>query len=73
VGAMRKDIGIAIKIEDGNIKVLPPVVLETLKQLDLITNEELEELKHFYTIDIKNNQGDKIGEIKPEFKLILEH
>jgi len=73
VGAMRKDMGIAIKIEDGNIKVLPLVVLETLKQLELISNEELEELKHFYTIDIKNNQGAKIGEIKPEFKLILEH
>lgn len=73
VGAMRKDIGIAIKIEDGNIKVLPSVVLETLKQLELISNDELEELKHFYTIDIKNNQGAKIGEIKPDFRLIFNH
>jgi len=73
VGAMRKDIGIAIKMEDGNVKVLPSVVLEALKQLELINHEELEELKHFYTMNIKNNQGDKIGEIKPEFKLILEH
>jgi len=73
VGAMRKDIGIAIKIEDGNVKVLPPVVFETLKQLDLISNDELEELKHFYTIDIKNSKGEKIGEIKPDFKLIFNH
>lgn len=73
VGAMRKDMGIAIKMEDGNVKVLPSVVLEALKQLELISHEELEELKHFYTMNIKNSQGDKIGEIKPEFKLILEH
>ena len=66
----KKDIGIAIKIEDGNIKVLPPVVLETLKQLELISNEELEELKRFYIINIKNSQGEKIGEIKPDFELI---
>jgi len=70
VGVTKKDIGIAIKIEDGNIKVLPPVVLETLKQLELISNEELEELKRFYIINIKNSQGEKIGEIKPDFELI---
>lgn len=70
VGAARSDIGMAIKIEDGNVKVLSSVVLETLKQLELISSEELDELKHFYIKDIKNSQGDKIGEIRPEFKLI---
>ena len=69
VGAARKDIGIAVKIEDGNVRVLSPVVLETLKQLELINDEELTELKHFYIKDIKNSQGDKIGEIRPEFRL----
>lgn len=70
VGAVRKDIGIAVKIEDGNMRVLSSVVMETLKQLELISDEELAELKHFHIRDIKNSQGDKIGEIRPTFRLI---
>lgn len=70
VGVARRDVGIAVKIEDGNMRVLSSVVLEALKQLEMISDEELAELKHFHIRDIKNSQGDKIGEIKPEFKLI---
>ncbi|SHI39450.1 asparaginase [Lutispora thermophila] len=73
VGAIRKDMGIAIKMEDGNVKVLPSVVLETLRQLELITNDELQELKPFHKVDIKNNKGDRIGEIIPDFKLVLNY
>lgn len=69
VGAVGRNIGIAIKMEDGNVRVLSSVVLETLKQLELISDSELAELKHFYIRDIKSSQGDKIGEIRPEFRL----
>lgn len=72
MGLIGKNIGIALKIEDGNSRVLSCVALETLRQLNLISTEELEELGKFYIKDNINSQGDKIGEIKPEFRLKKE-
>lgn len=69
MGIMGKNVGIALKIEDGNSRVLSCAALETLKQLGFINPEELEKLGEFYIKDNINSQGDKIGEIKPEFAL----
>lgn len=69
VGIKNKDIGIAVKIEDGSMNVLAPVVLEVLSQLNLIDNESLKELDDFRIIENKNDKGTIVGQIKPIFML----
>lgn len=70
VGVKGKDIGIAVKIEDGNFKrALYPVVVEVLEKLDILDEEERNALSKFKIIDNMNNVGKKVGEIKPQFQL----
>lgn len=71
VGVKGKDMGIAIKIEDGNPRALYPVVMSTLMQLDLLSDHEIEALNRFISPVIKNVLGDEVGKIVPSFKLNL--
>jgi len=70
IGLKNQGIGIAMKIEDGTHSILPAVVLETLKQLDVITSSELSKLEKYYLLDNKNHKNEIVGEIKIEFELI---
>ncbi len=64
-----KNIGISIKIEDGNSRALGPVILETLLQLNIISSEEIEVLRNFWRPEVLNHYGEKSGEIKAKFKI----
>lgn len=64
-----RKLGIAIKIEDGDGKAVPPVAVEVLKQLKILNSEETKKLKEFHKPVIKNARGETCGEIKPVFKL----
>lgn len=68
VGLRDKGIGIALKIEDGHTRAVGPAILETLRQLNVIKNEEMELLKDFWNPCIKNHKKDIIGEIRPVFQ-----
>lgn len=70
IGLKDKGIGIAFKIEDGNSKIMPAIVLETLKQLKIITDKELKQLEKYYILDIKNHKKEIVGQTKTEFDLI---
>jgi L-asparaginase II len=72
MGSGSPALGIAIKISDGDPgkRVKDRIVIETLKQLDLLTDAELENLKEFkpeYTI--KNQRDIPVGQGIPCFKL----
>jgi L-asparaginase II len=69
VGIKEKNIGIAVKIEDGNMNMLPPVVMHVLKTLRVLSAEELNNLEKYIIMDNLNDSGKKVGEIKPAFKL----
>lgn len=70
VGVKDLDIGIAVKIEDGNFsRALYPVVVEVLERLKVLDEDEKEKLKKFKIIDNKNSVGDIVGVIKPVFTL----
>jgi L-asparaginase II len=63
-------IGIAVKIEDGNIEnVLYSTVLEVLTQLNLITREAFLELERFYDKEIKNTAGVVTGVVNYDFDI----
>jgi L-asparaginase II len=62
-------LGIAIKIEDGAYRGLAPSVLETLKQLGVLNEAELAQLKSFHSPEIENRRGLKVGEVRAVFDL----
>lgn len=69
IGVKDKNIGITVKIADGSYRPLFAVVMSTLKQLDLLTPEEEQELKKYIQPPIINDHDNKVGEIIPAFKL----
>lgn len=69
IGDKKNKLGIAVKVEDGNGQATNCVAMEVLRQLDLITEEELKELNNFYNPKLLNARKDVIGEVRSSFKL----
>jgi L-asparaginase II len=66
---MEKGWGIAIKIEDGNNRAMNPVVIESLKQLKIVTEKEEDKLKTYHHPVIKNHLKEIVGSIETQFTL----
>ncbi|MDD2421994.1 MAG: asparaginase, partial [Heliobacteriaceae bacterium] len=64
-----KGLGLALKIEDGNMRALGPVVIEALNQLGILTAAERQALAGYEKITIKNNVRKVVGELRPVFTL----
>lgn len=62
-------IGMAVKLEDGNISQMPVVVMSALEQLELITPEEATHLADFRRIIIRNWNEMEVGDIAAQFTL----
>ena len=60
---------IAIKIEDGNNRAMNPVVIESLKQLKIGTEKEVDKLKTYHHPAIKNHRKEIVGSIETQFTL----
>lgn len=69
IGDLITGIGIAIKVEDGNPRAVYPAAVEVLKQLNLLTEQQLEELKDYYHPKLRNARNEVIGELVPNLKL----
>lgn len=69
VSILDRNIGIAVKIEDGNVKVLSSVVMEVLMQLNALTQEEIALLEGFHVKENINSAKCTVGEIHPVFQL----
>jgi L-asparaginase II len=70
-------IGITCKISDGDLALRASsiVSLAILKRLKVFSDQELVELKEYYSRPIKNWRGIDIGEIRPtaEFFQVLDN
>lgn len=67
-------LGIAIKIEDGeDRRARPTVVIETLRQLDILDDEAIEALAPYSRFLIRNHRGDAVGEVRAAFELDRTH
>lgn len=65
-----KGLGIAIKIEDGDIRrARDPVVIETLRQLRLLNDDQLMQLNRYVRSTIFNYRKLEVGEVRTCFKL----
>ena len=59
-----KNIGIALKVLDGNARAMPIATLKLLEHLDLLTKKELARLNEFRKRDRKNCSDKSIGQIE---------
>ena len=64
-----KGMGITIKIESGNMKFLPMVVINVLDQLKILSREKLNQLKKYCPLWVKNYRNEKVGTLISDFKL----
>ncbi|KAJ5093137.1 hypothetical protein N7456_008998 [Penicillium angulare] len=62
-------VGIAVKIEDGNIGILYSAVTEILEQLHIGDASMRMKLEKFHSPEIKNTVGVVTGKVSPSFKL----
>lgn len=63
-------LGIALKIEDGDIKrARDPVVIETLRQLGVLNAEQLTQLASYARATVYNHRKLAVGEVLTCFKL----
>lgn len=67
VGIKDYNIGLAVKIEDGNMNVLSTVVLEVLSTLGILTKLEKKKLEKFRVKDITNDRNLVVGVQRPFF------
>jgi L-asparaginase II len=67
-------LGIAFKVSDGDLRsrARPAITIEILRQLQVLSQSELEELAAFGpSIPILNWQKKEVGKSRPSFKLNL--
>lgn len=64
-----RGIGIAIKMEDGSYRGLGPTVVETLRQLGVLDENEVTALATYHRPAVENLRGANVGEVRAVFKL----
>jgi L-asparaginase II len=63
-------LGLALKIEDGDDhRARPPAVIEALRQLGVLTKQELIALADYAPTAITNRRGERVGETRAAFTL----
>jgi L-asparaginase II len=64
------ELGIALKIEDGAKRAVGPAVISVLRQLDLISEDDLGTLSAHVYPELINTCGDVIGQVRPNLRLV---
>ena len=62
---------LAIKIEDGNMAVIPAVVIRAFRQMNILSEDEHQALRHFAVRDINNCREEMVGRMKAAFHMEL--
>jgi L-asparaginase II len=62
-------LGIALKIEDGSYRGLGPAVVEMLRQLEVLDDEEVAKLASYHRPIIDNRRGLEVGEVAAVFEI----
>lgn len=66
-------IGFALKVEDGDDKrARPPAIIDALRQLGVLSREDLRALSKYSPEIITNRRGDRVGEARTAFTLQIE-
>jgi len=66
-------LGLALKIADGDDRrARPPAVIDALRQLGVLSANELETLSEYSPTIIRNHRGDQVGEARAAFTLDIK-
>ncbi|HYH82184.1 MAG TPA: asparaginase [Longimicrobium sp.] len=69
VGVPGAELGIALKVDDGASRAVAPAVLGVLRELDLISEDDLGELHAFAYPDLLNTRGEVVGQASAAIRL----
>ncbi len=69
VGVPGAELGIAVKIQDGAARAVEPAILAILRQLDLISEDDLGALSTHAYPDLVNSRGEIVGQLRPRIEL----
>ncbi len=64
VGNTEKKLGLAVKLEDGNLWRLAPIVMKTLMDMQWLSEEEIKALEPYISLPLTNKHNDVVGSIK---------
>lgn len=62
-------LAISMKVVDGNSRAIPPSIIKTLWEMNLITTDEMSELAKYEHPSLTNTRNEEVGEIIPDFQL----
>jgi L-asparaginase II len=63
-------LGLALKVEDGDDqRARPPAVIEALRQLGVLSANDVQHLSAYVPVPIRNRRGDRVGEARAAFTL----
>lgn len=68
-GVPGAELGVVVKVEDGSARAVGPAILSVLRQLDLISEDDLGALSSHAYPDVFNTCGDVVGQIRPRIEL----
>ena len=65
-----KGLGLAFKIEDGeDRRARSTIAIEALRQLGVLDEDAYRILSPYASFPVQNHRGEKVGEIRPSFRL----
>jgi L-asparaginase II len=69
VGVPGAELGVALKVEDGSTRAVAPAVLALLRQLDLISEDDLGALYTHAYPELLNSRGEVVGQLRTRLAL----
>jgi L-asparaginase II len=69
IGLVDRGIGIALKVEDGASRAIPPSVVALLDHLGLLDDAQREALAPFARVEVRNYRDLLVGEVFAEVVL----
>lgn len=64
IGVRGRGLGIAVKMEDGDARAVPPVLYAILSQLDVLSPAAADSLAEWREPIVRNTRGDVVGSIR---------
>ncbi|NLI46482.1 MAG: asparaginase [Acidobacteria bacterium] len=71
LGVKEPNLGIALKIEDGALRAVPPAAMRALALLGLLSPEDVAALAEFAAAPNRNDLGEIVGELSGVFSLTV--
>ncbi len=69
IGIPERGLGLAVKINDGTSRTIGSVVTAVLAEMEVLTDPEIQTLRHVIQPIIKNHAGREVGAMRPVLRL----